>query len=280
MRAKKISISTKYLLMFSELDGKKVKQIIVGLLSGDLEQITDKESLVIAKIISSENNTLSEIRRNAKFSNMRSSKERVELSTQSYPHSQQSAQSAQNQQVFPLASPFQRMTKNYNNNLISTHEGKTEKTNQNCFSQHLVNCARVPIRTESERKIYVDVFQKVFDDIEEDKGYHISPDDDKFDMSIKIAHEQTKQAYIKAMFEIVDTFIEMSDRLKTAQYIHCGKDKLFGEDIGKMALMCDYEHVLKKVLYQLAINPEGITNHPYYILCAIWKNVKEKNRRE
>lgn len=279
MRAKKISIGMKYLSIFSELDGQKVKQIIVGLLSEDLEVIKDKESLAIAKIIYSENNRISSIRRNAKIANTPTKDDKkIDLSTYPQKSYTQSSQSAQSAQTFPLASPFERMTKNYNNKLNITRESEPQKK-QNCFNQHLVNCARVPIRTAEERKIYLDIFRDTFDEIEKDFEYSINPDNELYDPCKKIVKEKTKQSYINAMLEIIDTFIEIMEKLETVRYIHCGKERIFKEDVAKMAINCNYK-IFKKILYQLAINPDGITNHPYYILTSIWKNIREFNGGE
>lgn len=278
---KKISINTNHFLTFSQLPAEKVKSIVVGLLSGDITNIQDAESRGIALIISNESLTLSAIRKKAGSTKSDCEK----LSTQknlSYPHkigekpeqSEQSEQSEQNEQSLPLASPSNRMTKNINIKLNQSGVRDVEKSN--CFNQHLEKCERVPVRTEEEREPYVKAFNDIFAEIDK-MGYEKSEDDPNFDSIKKIAKESQKQLYLNALYEIIDTFIEMLDKFKTTKYLHCGKEKLFRDDIAQMILRCDYS-VLYKILYQLAIRPTTIENHPYYILRSIYKNLKEKEK--
>ncbi|MGN1208289.1 MAG: hypothetical protein ACI4TI_02370 [Christensenellales bacterium] len=276
---KKISINTNHLMTFSELSAEKVKKIIIGLLVGDLQSIHDAECRGIARIILNENLMLSEKRRASKksASNLNNVEEELstqnELSTQkNNEQSEQTQQSEQNEQIFPLASPILRMTNNKKININSSRAQGCGKNN--CFNQHLTECERVPIKTEKQREPFFKAFKDIFEKINQ-FGYDKKPEDPGYNLANKIAKEDNKNRYLNAMTEIIDTFIEMLEKLETSKFINCGKERLSKEDIAQMALRCNYD-VLRKVLYQLAYESKKIVNHPYYILKSIWQNIKEK----
>lgn len=278
---KKISININHFLTFSELSGEKVKKIILGLLAGDIEGINDAECRGIARTITNENIALSEIRKKSGGSRILNKSDVQELSTQKgYPQgkpceqTEQNEQNEQNEQSFPLASPYLRETKNKNKNI--THSGTQGCGKINCFNQHLEKCARVPEKTSQEREQYIKAFSDIFAEINK-FGYDKEPNSPDYDAIEKIVRDNKKQKYLDAMFEVIDTFIEMFKALETVKYIHCGKEKLFKEDVGKIVVWCNYD-VLSRVLYQLAYRPGEIKNHPYYILRSIWKNLKEKEK--
>lgn len=273
---KKISININHFLTFSELSAEKVKKIILGLLAGDIEGINDAECRGIARIITNENITLSEIRKKSGSSRCSNKSNVQELSTQkSYPQGklcEQTKQNEQNEQNSPLASPYSREIKKLNINI--SHSGAQGCGKNNCFNQHLEECARLPEKTVEEREQFVKAFSDIFDEINK-FGYDKEPNNPDYDATEKIVRENKKQKYLDAMFEIIDTFIEMFKALESLRYIQCGKEKLFKEDIAQMAIRCNYD-ILARILYQLAYRPGEIKNHPYYILRSIRKNLKEK----
>lgn len=153
-----------------------------------------------------------------------------------------------------------KTTKNAQN-----YQNLKSECGKNCFNTHLNECSRVPVRTDTDRKMLLKSWYKIVDEV---TSFNSKNKDDYW-------CEHQIELRKNALLEIVDTVLEMIDCLKLNGCVMCGKEKLTNEHIAKMVIYCDYDD-LKNIIWQLAYSPEKIKNHPYYILRAIYKNLTQK----
>lgn len=261
---KKISIDKKYYFNFIDISPEEVKKILLSLLSDNFEGLTEG-SKVLAQVIYNDNSSISNLRRETAERRWQSYPQK------SYPHlmqNMQTMQNMQNVQTLPPASPYSREIINKNNINKSLAppeaEGSERRKKKNCFSTHFGECSRVPVRTEEERKPYLDMFTVIMHEIRFHEKYKV------------------------AMLEIIDTIIEIYDKLKTDKRLRFGKVYIYQEDITKIVLSLTYseiEPLLKQLAYRNADDsvyeitkskPTEIKNHPYYILSSLLKNLSTK----
>lgn len=250
---KKISIDKKYYFNFVNLPPEEVKNIILSLLGENMQNLTEG-SKMLAQIIYNDNSSISSLRKETAEKRWKSYPQK------SYPHSMQTMQ---NMQTLPPTSPNSRLINN-KNNIINQEAPTTARDSQekgkNCFSPHSDFCSRVPVRTEEERKPFLDMFTVIMHEIQ----YH--------------------EKYKDAMLEIIDTIIEMYDKVNADKRFRFGKIYIYKEDINRLVLDLTYDEI-EPLLKQLAYRnpddvmykftkgkPAEIKNHPYYILTGLLKN--------
>ena len=98
-------------------------------------------------------------------------------------------------------------------------------------------------------------------------------------------HEiQYHEKYKDAMLEIIDTIIEMYDKVNADKRFRFGKIYIYKEDINRLVLDLTYDEIeplLKQLAYRnpddvmykfTKSKPAEIKNHPYYILTGLLKN--------
>ncbi len=255
----KISIDKKYYFNFIDISAEEVKKILLSLLEENFDNLNDS-SKMLAKIIYSDNFNISSLRKKAINSRWESYPQK------SYPQSIQNIQTIQNIQPSPPTSPTSRLIINKNNKInqeAGTQDENLATKHRNCFSSHLEDCLRVPIRSDEERKPFVDMFTVIMDEIKYHKAYQV------------------------AMYEIIDTIIEMYDKVKADKRFRFGKIYIYQEDITKIVLgltYSDLEPLLKQLAYRntdesiytlTKSKPTTIKNHPYYILSSLLKNLSK-----
>lgn len=239
----KLSIDKrKYTRTFVDLSPEEVKEVLLALLRDDLSHLNPTLKM-LAQIIYNENFTLRETRRKARTQNA----EVIHISTKSYPHFEQNEQNEQN----PLNNP-PGLIKNINNNkYTSAREG-------NVFNKHLNTSERVPVRSDEERRFYIEGLKDIFELYTLKKG----------------EKESDHPEYAKrkeALLEVIDTLIEAREQAESVKGLKFKGRTLKPEDLARITIDIVEENI-KPVLNYLNFPVNQIRNRPYYILSCLINN--------
>lgn len=192
---KKISIDKKYLTTIQDLTSKEVKEILISLLSEQINCLNGK-ARILAQIIYNENFIISESRKRIKKS-------------ESYPHFLQNSQNLQNSPHTPLLRTDNNI--NYINNQVG-------QETTNIFHLHKSECKRVAFKSESERLSFKQLLKPLF----EESCVIFNDSDKTYNILIEIIDtliEAKEEAQLNSEFKFKSNKLNETDIFKLTYFI-------------------------------------------------------------